>query len=202
MIGLVSCAATKRKVPSIARRLYVSPLFTRSLEYAERRCMSTYILSALHGLLDPERMIEPYDRRLSGKADRARWGRSVVAGIQRAGHRHYDDVLILAGEDYAAPIRAALRDVNWSGEVLEPLRGKQIGERLAWLAAELAAMPLQLPAPGPESVARARWFVGGEREGGCSFCGATSGRMCSGPGAAICQECVELCRDIFATEAA
>jgi hypothetical protein len=202
VIGLVSCAATKRKVPSIARRLYVSPLFARSLEYAERRCMSTYILSALYGLLDTERFVEPYDRRLTTKADRNRWGSMVVNDLLRAEQGRYDDVMILAGEDYAAPIRAALREVNWSGEVLEPLRGKQIGERLAWLADELAAMPLQLPAPGPESVARARWFVGDERDGGCSFCGAKAGRMCSGPGAAICEGCVELCRDVFATEAA
>jgi len=189
--------------------------------------MRTFIVSAAHGLVGASQMLEPYNRRLGRKAERAQWGRRIVAQLSAAGVGEFEDLFVLAGEDYAGPIRAALRDMNWTGAMYEPLHGKQVGERLAFLNAELAAMPKQLPAPGGDAVSRAQavWLTPRPEKQcvctcrtcneccvprdalACSFCGASEHavrRMISGPsGAFICDRCVELCVDIIdAQEAA
>lgn len=219
MIGLVACSSQKLKHAAIARRLYSSPLFQKSIAYAERRCMQTFVISAAHGLVGVDDMIEPYDRRLGRKVERARWGRQVVAQLIARGVGKHEDLLVLAGEDYSGPIRAALRDEGWTGAAYEPLQGKQVGDRLAFLNAELDAMPPQLPAPKQNPVAHAieAWATHRatpcgctceaccdcaiQREGYiCNFCGKTDRevtRMISGPRAAICDGCIEFCVDII-----
>lgn len=66
MIGLISCSAQKLDRPAPARELYCSPLFKKSIAYAEPRCSTTYVLSALHGLvaLDQHELAEQLGRRL------------------------------------------------------------------------------------------------------------------------------------------
>src|SRR5258708_7162060 len=54
---LVSCVATKRPFQSRARDLYVSPWFQLAKQYAETTRSPWFILSAKHGLLDPDQMI-------------------------------------------------------------------------------------------------------------------------------------------------
>lgn len=165
---------------------------------------SPHAFEMVHPLVPLDEMIAPYNAKLKTTAKTwgasIAWGMRVVASLHARHPTHeVDDLLLLAGEDYARPLRSALTE-HGRPRPHEPLVGKQIGERLAWLKAELAAMPKQLPAPGPESIARARWFVGGERADGCSFCGARGGRLCSGPGAAICADCVQLCANIFSVD--
>jgi hypothetical protein len=152
MIGIVGCGSQKLDRPAPARELYTSQLFRKSLAYAEQHCEVVYIASALHGLVELDRVLAPYDAtHASGngsKKDRQRWG-SQIGG--RLVDRHGDDAhyIILAGEAYATPIRGHLetykgfRDgpgaTKWRGvaSVLEPLKGMQVGERLAFLTAQI-----------------------------------------------------------------
>jgi hypothetical protein len=220
MIGLISCSSQKLDRPAIARSLYSSPLFQKSLAYAERRCMAVYVLSAAHGLVGVDDFVQPYNRRLGTKQERFLWAKSTVASLQGK-HEGYEELLVLAGEDYAQPLRRALHDVNWIGEVHEPLHGRQVGERLSWLNAEIARMPLQLPPANdsPADRAVAQWMTPRPASGcacacnacvdcahhehktlACSFCGKSEHdvkRMVSGPRAFICDGCVGLCCDIL-----
>ncbi|HWU87156.1 MAG TPA: hypothetical protein VN253_07775 [Kofleriaceae bacterium] len=143
MIGLVGCAATKLAQAAPARELYVSPLFRLALAFAEQRCTKVYILSALHELVDLDRVIEPYERRLGGKVERQAWGERVGRALV-ARHGREVDYLILAGADYANPVEVALRthdgyrDGAWHGvaatRILQPLTGMKIGARLRYLS--------------------------------------------------------------------
>lgn len=206
MIGLISCCGPKLDRVSIARRLYTSPLFQKSLAYAERRCMHVYVLSALYGLVEIEQMLKPYNQRLGRKKERELWAHQTVAAL-RGRHRPDEELLLLAGADYADPLKAKLDRVGWTGAIHEPLAGMQVGERLAWLNAELDKMPLQLPAAGQEPVSRATalWLTPrpeSKSPYACAFCGKSekqAKRMIAGPTprAFICDECVELCVDIL-----
>jgi hypothetical protein len=86
-IYLVACAETKVPRPHKAKDLYISPLFKGSRAYVERRIAATggdwFVLSALHGLLDPESVTRPYNNTLVGanKGRRERWARQVVTDI-------------------------------------------------------------------------------------------------------------------------
>ena len=66
-IGLVSCVKTKRDEPAVPKDLYASPYFEKMRAYAEQYHDDWWILSAKHGLLDPDgEPINPYDETLSG----------------------------------------------------------------------------------------------------------------------------------------
>lgn len=139
MIGLVACSAQKLERPAPARELYCSPLFRKSLAYAERRCERVYVLSASHGLVELDTVVSPYDRRLGGKKEREAWGRRVASTLI---DRHGRDVeyLVLAGRDYADPLVTGLRthdgfhEDGWRGvareRIVQPLAGLQVGDRL------------------------------------------------------------------------
>ena len=66
-VGLVSCVKTKRDEPAPPKNLYTSAYFEKMRSYAEQYHDDWWILSAKHGLLDPDgEPIEPYDETLSG----------------------------------------------------------------------------------------------------------------------------------------
>jgi len=82
---LVGCVKTKRSARSAARDLYDSPLWRYRRAYAECLGVPWYILSALHGLLDPDRRIDPYDLALTDLRHEARraWSAQVLAELKR-----------------------------------------------------------------------------------------------------------------------
>lgn len=153
MIGLVSCSAQKLNRAAPARELYRSPLFRKSLAYAEPRCERVYVLSAAHGLVELDAVTKPYDRKLGGKKEREAWARRV-AGSLIGRHGREIDYLLLAGADYAGPLETALRTHDgyredralgchrWYGvpreRIKQPLAKMMVGERLRWLNGQLA----------------------------------------------------------------
>ena len=56
---LVSCVAKKRPQACAAAALYVSPWFRRARSHVERSGAAWFILSARHGLLAPDAIIDP-----------------------------------------------------------------------------------------------------------------------------------------------
>ncbi len=60
-VGLVGCVATKLGKPSMSKDLYILTLFRGGRRYVDKLCDEWFVLSALHELVDPEGVIEPYD---------------------------------------------------------------------------------------------------------------------------------------------
>jgi hypothetical protein len=83
-IGLVGCVKEKRRTAAAAKDLYTSPLFVGRRRAVERSCDQWFVLSALHGLVDPDQRIEPYDVTLNTMAreQRRRWAAGVVQALQ------------------------------------------------------------------------------------------------------------------------
>jgi hypothetical protein len=73
VIALVSCVKSKQTKRAQAKDLYTSPLFRRARRYAEQAADRWFILSAKHGLLDPLKVIAPYEQTLAPMADRKQW---------------------------------------------------------------------------------------------------------------------------------
>jgi hypothetical protein len=63
-VGLVGCVKSKQSQAAPARELYVSPLFRGRRAWVERTCDRWFILSAKHGLVEPDRVLAPYDEIL------------------------------------------------------------------------------------------------------------------------------------------
>ena len=130
-VALVACCKQKRAVPCAAKDLYVSPLFRGSRRYAERKCDRWFILSALHGLLDPEEEVRPYDlcMRDRGVESRRAWGERVLDALLPLLSPR-DTIVWLTGREYLSPIYAEL--AHYKQEF--PFAGLPIGRRLQKLA--------------------------------------------------------------------
>jgi hypothetical protein len=82
-VALVSCVKTKQQFACAARDLYISPRFQKSRTIAEKCANRWFILSALHGLVDPDEVISPYEYALKGAkiAERRKWAQEVFRAI-------------------------------------------------------------------------------------------------------------------------
>lgn len=134
-IGLVSCVKQKRSVPAPAKELYVSPLFKKSRQWAERNCDKWYVLSAKYGLVCPNQVIEPYELTLKsfGAERRRQWAQDVFEvmkqkGLLRAGVKF----TWLAGRDYNKELSLLLGAYYQT----DPMEGLRMGERLGWLSSQ------------------------------------------------------------------
>jgi hypothetical protein len=130
---LVGCVKKKLATAAPAKDLYVSALFRKERAYAEQTDVPWFILSAEHGLVRPDDILEPYDLRLSKtpRDYRREWGGRVVRQLRDAiGSIDGKKIEVHAGAAYTDAIREGLRASG--AEVSEPLAGLAIGPRLAW----------------------------------------------------------------------
>ncbi len=137
-VALIACSGTKLNQPSTAKDLYIGQLFKKARALAEKHSDQYYILSALHGLLPPDRVISPYNYTLKNlsQRERDRWGdraiKDVLWLIPRA-----STITLLAGNDYCDPIEARLKENGFN--VVRPLKGLPIGRQQQELIKLLAA---------------------------------------------------------------
>lgn len=144
-VVLIRCVKSKRTVPVPAKELYTSALFRKERAYAEAAGVPWFILSAQHGLVRPDEVLEPYDLRLSTapRPYQRAWGLQVVTALERAvGPLNGNTVELHAGAAYCDPIRSRL--IAAGARVVEPLAGLKQGQRLAWF---LERYPARDPAP-------------------------------------------------------
>ena len=87
----------------MAKDLYISALFLGRRSYVERTCEAWRILSAEYGLVDPDEMLQPYDKALKdlGRKERRAWTREVLSAIDRILQPAPGDIFeIHAGAEY------------------------------------------------------------------------------------------------------
>src|ERR1044072_4690567 len=141
-IFLVSCASHKRDERSLAKELYVSPLFIKSKALAGLEADSWYILSAKHGLLHPDAEIDPYDRTLNRmtRVERQQWADQVVNKLTSVSAPS-DQVTMLAGSAYREMLLPQLTNKGYA--VAVPMFGLSIGNQLRWLNQRLERYQLK-----------------------------------------------------------
>lgn len=135
-IGLVGCV--KEKAPSARRAedLYTSKLFRGRVTYAEKYCGRWFILSALHGVVDPDTVLEPYDATLDNAPRERRrvWSRQVLEQLRAK----LGDLGSYAFEIHAgAPYRdfGLVEGLRGAGAVVvNPTEGLRIGQQLSFYA--------------------------------------------------------------------
>jgi hypothetical protein len=135
MIGLVSCTKAKLDRPAPAGELYApSALFRGARCYVERSCDRWFILSAKHGLVAPDRELEPYDQTLNdaGRAERKEWASGVLGElVDEFGDLRGQVFQVHAGSAY---LRFGLLEglLRAGAEVEDPAEGLSFGRRLAF----------------------------------------------------------------------
>jgi hypothetical protein len=113
--------------------LYTSALFEREREWAVARCAQWFILSAKHGLVAPDTVIDPYELTLKGSTSTAKraWSERVVeqlgAGLTQLRGKYFE---IYAGKDYFDfGLRNGLLDAG--ATVSLPWEHLGLGQRMA-----------------------------------------------------------------------
>jgi hypothetical protein len=152
-IALVGCGASKASTRSWVRDLYTGTLVQRSIAYGERTCAATYILSALHGLVPLNTLLDPYNVTLKGQsqAARAAWAAKVAAELRQR-EPPPAHVVLLAGRDYRGPLVPLLEAAGYTLEA--PLESRRIGEAVAWLNQELGGAAQRKAVAGRPSCGR------------------------------------------------
>jgi hypothetical protein len=133
-LALIACSATKLDRPAPAGELYQGQLFRKAMTYAKRRCNVIRIISAKHGIVAPDVVLEPYDVTVADMtyAQRKGWSGRLRGQLEREGFK--DDnthILFLCGKLYTEGVQGRYRYAHYRSEA--PLSGKGIGEQLAWL---------------------------------------------------------------------
>lgn len=143
---LVGCGASKLARAAPASQLYTGDLFSKASAYAAQRAQAEggawAILSACHGVLRPDQIVEPYDCAMRGLSEtgRAAWASRVTDQLVAMKPQ---TIVILAGRDYRAALDQLPRFRFCHPHVTAPLQGLGIGQQKAWLIAHTAAAPQQ-----------------------------------------------------------
>lgn len=83
VIAIVQCGARKLGHAAPARDLYTGPLFRSLRQCAEAIADRWYIASALHGLVEPSTVLEPYDVTLHETCgELLAWGARIGAELR------------------------------------------------------------------------------------------------------------------------
>ena len=135
-IGLVGCVAEKLDRSAPARDLYRSALFIGRRRYVDASCDDWFILSAKHGLVRQNDMLDPYDQALTGtsRATRRAWAMRVIDQIVETIETLQDTTFeIHAGADYFG---FGLEDglIRLGSHVEVPTRGLRVGKQLHFYA--------------------------------------------------------------------
>lgn len=119
--------------PARAKDLYRSSLWFKRRAFAECSGLPWVILSAEHGVLDPNEIVAPHDRYLRAQPAhyRAAWGQQVVTQlVERFGPIDGMTFALHAGRSYGDPIEGFLRERG--AVLLRPLDGLTQGRHLTW----------------------------------------------------------------------
>jgi hypothetical protein len=161
---LVGCVKTKHKGRHAAKDLYASPLFAKRRAYAEASGRQWFILSAEHGLVDPDQPLDPYERTLNRMSadERAAWGRRVVRAIgERLGDLETKILEVHAGSRYVNAIEDEIGEAG--GTVTVPLAKLGLGKQLSWYGDHQRGSPVRDDAH-LRAARLENWSAGGEDE--------------------------------------
>jgi hypothetical protein len=96
---ITSCSATKLDHPAPAKQLYCGDIFKKSLQLAQQNGWDVRIVSAKHGMVTPDTVLEPYDLKMQGMAVRSAIQPQVMAEAQKL-FPLYDKVVLIMGAEY------------------------------------------------------------------------------------------------------
>lgn len=136
-VALVGCGKQKMQQTSRACDMYTGQLFKLSYAHARNNVSvdDVFIISALHGLLDPFKEIAPYDLSINKLliSERDDWSNKIVRDIVDAYPLTRVRLVFYAGSAYVKPITNAARTHEDYWDMEDIMFGLDIFQRLAWL---------------------------------------------------------------------
>lgn len=133
-LGLISCSKTKQNYQCRADEMYrPSALFSKAYDYAIEHYDQVAILSAKHGLLIPNEVIEPYEQTLKTmkRKEKMQWAERVYTQLKdKYDFNENSEIFFHAGMDYRENLIPILR--REGARIQVPLEGLRQGQQLQW----------------------------------------------------------------------
>jgi len=129
---LISCGKHKQISAAPAAQLYTSPRFRLAVDLPQRLNLPFSLLSAKHGLLEADTVIEPYDVSLTSlsRDERRVWAEGALTALLK-NHSKVERYVILADDDYRNDLAPLLLQKHLL--VTEPLFELERSGRLSFL---------------------------------------------------------------------
>ncbi|MFC7393578.1 DUF6884 domain-containing protein [Scopulibacillus cellulosilyticus] len=131
-IGLLATARKKSNTPDKVIDFYKSPLFIKSVQYAQNHYDRFYFYNAKDGLLLPDQIMSPYDVSIKTFTiqEKKRWGQKVIKAFLTYESPQDKLIFLHGGQVYRKFLEPELRKQGYIFEV--PLKGLGIGKQLKW----------------------------------------------------------------------
>lgn len=132
-IILIGCGRHKKRSPTRAGDLYTSSRFNVSKEIAANIGGRYFVLSAKHGLLEPDQVVEPYDVDISSLNEQEviDWSEGVMGSIAKAAPN--STVTVLAEEQYVLPLIECNLRLGFNLKLEAPFVGLALENVQLWL---------------------------------------------------------------------
>lgn len=130
-LGIVSCGKAKLSQASEASALYTSPLFRKSHAIASATCDRVLILSAKHGLIESNDVIEPYDVSANelDPCNLVLW-EQAISRLLKPMIPQFDELLLFAGSKYRMTVESV---THGQLKMSDPMAGMGLGKRMQFL---------------------------------------------------------------------
>jgi hypothetical protein len=131
-IALVACVSQKIERSAPAEELYQGTWWNAAKGFAQMRPGRWFALSALHGVVPPTQMLDPYDETLIGKpkAERLKWAERVIDQLGQIASPGAE-ITFVAGRKYrefVIPKLLTQPEELWTARV--PAAGLNIGQQV------------------------------------------------------------------------
>lgn len=137
MIALVGCCKTKLSYTCEAKNMYCSSLFKKTKKLIELNSLNWFILSAKYGLIENNKIIDPYDSSLKSFSlnELKKWSFDVYQEIK---NRKLNNLIFYCGSKYHNNYLIELLNNNNICYRI-PMKGLSLGQRLSYLNKEIIA---------------------------------------------------------------
>ncbi|WLD92438.1 DUF6884 domain-containing protein [Alkalihalobacillus sp. AL-G] len=131
-VGLLATGRKKLDHSESVLKFYTSPLFQKSVQYAQKHYARFYFYNAKDGLLLPDDTLEPYDLSIKTFSimEKKVWARKVIDTFQK--YESPEDIVVSlhGGKVYRDHLEPILEQKGYRYEI--PMKGLGIGQQLAW----------------------------------------------------------------------
>ncbi len=135
-VYLVAGCGKQLIYPAAAKELYCSQHFQACRRYVEEQKSKWYIISPLHQVLDPETIIDPYDKSpySLSHVERLIWAQQVAERLMQVASPEIEFVF-LTGKLYRIEVEPILQANGYTTRI--PMKHLAIGQQLAWINEQL-----------------------------------------------------------------
>ncbi|MCF2140543.1 MAG: hypothetical protein K9W44_10865 [Candidatus Lokiarchaeota archaeon] len=111
ILVILSCTKKKLNHPAPASELYQGDVFKKAHIWVTQHKFNELIVSAKYGLVEPDEILEPYDKQLKTKADARAIQKKILPKLEQY-LKNKKAIIMIMGNIYVEALKPALEDLK------------------------------------------------------------------------------------------